>query len=71
MPFRVGDLVIVEFGIGDPQPAEVISLSRDGKAMTVRLGEGIMGHGDVPLVWSNDSKYDLQAGGTVTLWKLV
>jgi hypothetical protein len=53
MPFRVGDRVIVEFGIGDPQPAEVISLSDDGNAMTVRPGEGIMGHGDVPLVWSN------------------
>jgi hypothetical protein len=71
MPFRVGDRVIVEFGIGDLQPGEVISLSDDGRAMTVRLGKGVMGHGDMPLVRRNDSEYDLQAGGTVTLWKLV
>ena len=69
--FREAERVIVEFGIGEPQPGEIIAASADGKSVTVRLNDGIMGHGDLPLVWRNGAEYNLLAGGRALLRKLV
>jgi hypothetical protein len=44
--FKVGDRVIVEFGVGSPQLGEVIA---------VCLSEGIMRQGDMPLQWNSDA----------------
>ena len=68
--FREGERVIVEFGLGDPQSGEIIAASDDGKAVTVRLANGIVGHGDMPLTWRGGNEYDLLAGGKVTVRKL-
>jgi hypothetical protein len=69
--FRECERVIVDFGIGDPQSGEIIAASDDGRSVTVRLGDGIMGCGDLPLVWRNGAEYDLLAGGRALLRKLV
>ena len=69
--FREGERVIVDFGIGNPQSGEIIAASDDGKSVTVRLDAGIMGYGELPLVWRNGTEYDLLAGGRVFLRKLV
>lgn len=63
--------VIVEFGLGDPQLGEIITVSHHWKLMTVRLDEGIMGQGDLPLQWRGDNEYDLLAGGKVKVRKLL
>ena len=68
--FKEGDRVIVEFGVGDPQLGKIIAVSRHGKMMTVRLREGIMGQGDMPLQWRSDNGYHLLAGGRVKVRKL-
>ena len=68
--FREGEHVIVEFGIGDPQLGKVIAVSDHCETMTVRLGDGIMGQGDMPLQRRSDDEYDLLAGGRVKLRKL-
>ena len=49
--FREGERVIVDFDVGDPQLGEIVAASDDGKSVTVRLDAGIMGYGDLPLVW--------------------
>ncbi len=69
--FREGERVIIEFGVGDPQPGEIIAISHHCATMTVRLGKGIMGEGDMPLQWSSANEYDLLAGGKVKVRKLV
>ena len=69
--FKLGERVIVEFGFGDPQLGEIITVSHHWKLMTVRLDEGIMGQGDLPLQWRGDNEYDLLAGGKVKVWKLL
>ena len=57
-----------------PSPAQqngkIIVVSDDCKTMTVRLDNGIMGQGDMPLQWRSDNEYDLLAGGRVMLRKL-
>lgn len=68
--FKEGERVVVEFGVGDPQLGKIITLSRHCKAMTVRLSEGIMGQGDMPLQWRTGNEYDLLAGGRVKVRKL-
>ena len=68
--FKKGERVILNFGVGAPQLAEIITVSVDCKTMTVRLSEGVMGHGDMPLQWVRDRDYDLLAGGTVKIQKL-
>ena len=68
--FRKGERVIVDFGIGDPQSGEIVAASDDGKSLTVRLDTGIMGHGDLPLMWKNGAEYNLLAGGSAFLQKL-
>jgi hypothetical protein len=68
--FKVGDRVIVEFGVGSPQLGEVIAVSGQHKMITVRLSEGIMGQGDMPLQWNSDNNYELLAGGNVRVLKL-
>jgi hypothetical protein len=69
--FREGERVIVDFGIGDPQSGEIVAASDDGKSVTVRLDAGIMGHGDLPLMWKNGAEYNLLAGGSAILRKLI
>ena len=69
--FREGERVIVDFGIGDPQSGEIIAASDDGKSVTVRLDAGIMGYGDLPLVWRRAAEYGLLAGGSAFLRKLI
>ena len=69
--FKEGERVILEFGVGDPQFGKIISISPHRKMMTVRLSEGIMGQGDMPLQWKSDNEYDLLAGGKVKVRKLV
>jgi hypothetical protein len=68
--FKEGEPVIVEFGVGDPQLGKIIAVSHRGKMMTVRLSNGIMGQGDMPLQWRSDNEYDLLAGGRVKVQKL-
>ena len=68
--FKEGERVIVEFGVGDPQLGKIIAVSYRCKMMTVRLSEGIMGQGDMPLQWRSDNEYDLLAGGRVKIRKL-
>ena len=51
----MGDRVIVEFGVGSPQLGEVIAVSGQHKMITVRLSEGILGQGDMPLQWNSDA----------------
>ena len=68
--FKEGELVIVEFGVGDPQLGKIIAVSHHCKMLTVRLSKGIMGHGDMPLQWRSDNEYDLLAGGRVKVRKL-
>lgn len=68
--FKEGERVIVEFGVGDPQRGKIIALSHRCKMMTVRLDEGIMGQGDMPLHWRRHDEYDLLAGGRVKVRKL-
>jgi hypothetical protein len=68
--FKEGDRVTVEFGVGDPQLGQIIALSHHCKVMTVRLSEGIMGRGDMPLQRISDNEYELLAGGKVTVRKL-
>jgi hypothetical protein len=68
--FSEGERVTVDFGIGDPQSGEIIAASDEGKSVTVRLDAGIMGYGDLPLVWRNGAEYKLLAGGRVLLRKL-
>jgi hypothetical protein len=69
--FREGERVIVDFGIRDPQSGEIIAASGDGKSVTVRLDAGIMGYGDLPLMWKNGAEYNLLAGGSTFLRKLI
>ena len=68
--FKKGEHVVVEFGVGEPQNGKIIVVSDDCKTMTVRLDNGIMGQGDMPLQWRSDNEYDLLAGGRVKLLKL-
>jgi hypothetical protein len=68
--FKEGERVILEFGVGDPQLGEIVSVSPHRNMMTVRLSEGIMGQGDMPLQWRSDDEYDLLAGGMVRVRKL-
>jgi hypothetical protein len=67
--FQVGDRVIVEFGVGSPQHGEVIAVSDHHQMITVRLSEGIMGQGDMPLQWNSENNYELLAGGNVRVLK--
>jgi hypothetical protein len=60
----------VDFGIGDPQSGEIIAASDDGKSVTVRLDAGIMGYGDLPLVWKHAAEYNLLAAGSAFLRRL-
>jgi hypothetical protein len=34
--FKEGEHVILEFGVGDPQPGKIIAVSHDCETMTVR-----------------------------------
>jgi len=51
--------------------ARSFAVSDHCKMMTVRLGKGVMGQGDMPLQWRSDNEYDLLAGGRVKLLKLL
>ena len=62
---------MVEFGVGDPQRGKIISVSDSCKMMTVRLGSGIMGQGDMPLQWRSDDEYELLVGGKVRVRRLL
>jgi hypothetical protein len=68
--FKEGERVTVEFGVGDPQLGKIIATSQNSNVMTVRLSNGIMGQGDMPLQWRHDDEYDLLAGGRVKIRKL-
>jgi hypothetical protein len=68
--FKEGEHVMVDFGVGDPQLGQITAVSDSCKMMTVRLGSGIMGQGDMPLQWRSDNEYDLLAGGRVKVRKL-
>ena len=68
--FKQGERVILDFGVGDPQIGEIIAASPHCKMMTVRLSDGVMGHGDMPLQWSGDNDYELLAGGKVKIRRL-
>jgi hypothetical protein len=68
--FKEGEHVMIEFGVGDPQLGKIVAVSDSCKMMTVRLGSGIMGQGDMPLKWRSDNEYDLLAGGRVKVRKL-
>ena len=68
--FKEGEPVAVEFGVGDPQLGKIIAVSQHCRMMTVRLRNGIMGQGDLPLQWRRDNEYDLLAGGKVKVRKL-
>ena len=68
--FREGERVVLDFGVGDPQPGEIIAVSSRCEMMTVRLSEGVMGQGDMPLHWIGNDDYDLLAGGKVKIRKL-
>ena len=68
--FMEGERVAVEFGVGDPQLGKIIAVSHHRKMMTVRLSDGIMGQGDLPLQWRSGNEYDLLAGGKVKVRKL-
>ncbi len=69
--FKEGERVIVEFGVGDPQLGQIIAVSHHSEMMTIRLSKGTMGRGDMPLRWRSDNEYDLLAGGTVKVRKLL
>jgi len=69
--FKEGECVVVEFGRGDPQAGEIITISDDRKSLTVRLEHGVLGPGDMPLRWSAGNEYDLLAGGKVTVQRLM
>ncbi len=68
--FKQGERVILEFGVGAPQLGEIIAASFHCNTVTVRLSEGVMGHGDMPLQWLDDDNYELMAGGKVKIRKL-
>lgn len=68
--FKQGERVILDFGVGDPQLGEIIAASHHCNTMTVRLSEGVMGRGDMPLQWLGDNNYELIAGGKVKIRKL-
>ena len=68
--FKERERVVVEFGVGDPQLGEIITVSPHGETMTVRLSDGIMGQGDMPLRWRTSNEYDLLAGGKVKVRRL-
>ena len=68
--FKEGERVLVDFGVGDAQLGEIIAVSHHSKMVTVRLTEGIVGHGDMPLQWRSENEYDLLAGGKVKIQKL-
>ena len=68
--FKQGEHVVVEFGVGEPQLGKIIAVSQNSKMMTVRLTDGVMGQGDMPLQWRSDSKYELLAGGVAKVRKL-
>lgn len=68
--FKRGEQVILDFGVGDPQLGEIIAASQHCRTMTVRLCEGVMGQGDMPLQWRSDNDYELLAGGKVKIRRL-
>jgi hypothetical protein len=68
--FKQGESIIVEFGVGAPQLGKIIAVSQGCEMITVRLGDGVMGKGDMPLQWRNHDEYELSAGGTVKVHKL-
>ncbi len=68
--FKQGERVILDFGVGDPQLGEIITASYHCNTMTVRLSEGVMGQGDMPLQWLGENDYELLAGGKVKIRKL-
>ena len=68
--FRIGDRVTVEIGLDEPQIGEIVTVSDDAKSMTVRFCDGIVGDGDMPLLWKDDEHYELLGGGTVKIGKL-
>ena len=68
--FKQGERVVLDFGVGDPQLGEIIAASQQCKMMTVRLCEGVMGHGDMPLQWHSGDDYELLAGGKVKIRRL-
>ena len=69
--FKEGECVIIEFGMSDPQPGEVVAISADRKSLTVRLEGGVLGPGDTPLRWRAGNEYDVPAGGKVTVQRLM
>ncbi len=68
--FKQGDRVILDFGVGDPQLGEIIAASLHCDVMTVRLSDGVMGRGEMPLQWRSDNDYELLAGGKVKIRRL-
>lgn len=68
--FKRGEHVILDFGVGDPQPGEIIIASHHCEMMTVRLSDGVMGQGDMPLRWRGNDDYELLAGGKVKIRRL-
>jgi hypothetical protein len=68
--FRQGERVILDFGVGDPQLGEIIAASHHCEMMTVRLSEGVMGQGEMPIQWRSDNDYELLAGGKVKIRRL-
>jgi hypothetical protein len=69
--FRLGEQVAVEIGLDEPQTAEILGLWNDGRALTLRFQGGVVGDGDMPLVWEHDDHYELPEGGSVKVRKLM
>ena len=68
--FRIGERVAVEIGLAEPQIGEIVAFSDDAKSMTVRFHDGVVGDGDLPLLWTDDEHYELFGGGIVKIGKL-
>ena len=51
LTFRVGERVAVEIGLAEPQTGEIVGISDDAKSITVRFHDGVIGDGDMPLLW--------------------
>jgi hypothetical protein len=68
--FTLGERVTINTGFGE-QTGEIVGLWSDGKPLTVRFHGGVVGDGDMPLVWEYDDHYELLEGGSVKVRKLM
>jgi hypothetical protein len=69
--FMLGERVAIDTGLGEPETGEIVGLWNDGRALAVRFHGGVVGDGDMPLVWVYDDHYELPEGGSVKVRKLM